>query len=111
MYLNRKFIMIFTAILFFITGLFAQDKTVVAIFDLEAQGIQNTDANIITNRIRAELKKTDVYNIMEREMMEEILKEQAFQLTGICSNTSCLVEVGKIIAVQQRICGSVGDDP
>jgi len=39
--------------------------------------------------------------------MEEVLKEQAFQLTGACTESSCLVEVGNLLAVHYMIGGSV----
>ena len=38
--------------------------------------------------------------------MEDILKEQGFQQTG-CTSDECVVEVGKIIGVQQMVGGSI----
>lgn len=39
--------------------------------------------------------------------MNEILKEQGFQLTG-CTSSECLVEAGQLLNVEQMLGGSVG---
>jgi hypothetical protein len=88
--------------------LIAQNEIPTAVFNLEARGVSKVEAAIITDRLRSELINTNCFFVMERELMEEILEEQAVQLTGVCSNTSCLVEVGKLIAVQQMVGGSIG---
>ena len=55
-----------------------------------------------------ELQRTDVFDVLERGKMDEILKEQGFQQTGACDQTSCLVEAGRMLPVQKMIGGSVG---
>jgi len=86
----------------------AQQKTVIAVYNLSARAVALTDVSIITDRLRSELIKTNKFDVMERDMMEEILEEQAIQLTGLCDEASCLVEVGKMISVKQMVGGSIG---
>ena len=43
---------------------------------------------------------------LEREMMEEVLKEQGFQQSG-CSTDECMVQIGRLIGVQKIIGGSI----
>jgi ribosomal protein L12E/L44/L45/RPP1/RPP2 len=45
---------------------------------------------------------------MEREQMQEILKEQGFQQSGACTNEACMVEIGQLLGVEQLVTGSLG---
>jgi hypothetical protein len=46
--------------------------------------------------------------VMERSQMQEILKEQGFQQSGVCTDEGCMVEMGKLLGVQQLVGGSIG---
>lgn len=83
-------------------------KTAVAVMDLRGSGLSETDAKFLTERLMIELQRTDVFDVLERGKMDEILKEQGFQQTGACDQTSCLVEAGRMLPVQKMIGGSVG---
>lgn len=98
-------------VLFAVVSLcFAQNtkKTAVAVMDLRGSGISESDARFLTDRLVIELQQTDVFDVMERDKMNEILKEQGFQQTGACDQTSCLVEAGRLLPVDKMIGGSVG---
>jgi hypothetical protein len=45
---------------------------------------------------------------MERGQMEEILKEQAFQMSGTCNEAACLVEMGQLLGIEQLFAGTIG---
>jgi hypothetical protein len=47
------------------------------------------------------------YQILERENIERILKEQGFQSTQNCEDTECSLEIGRLLAVKQIMTGSV----
>jgi TolB-like protein len=85
-----------------------QKALTIAVNDFSAEGIQPSEARIISERLRSELLKTDQFRVMERGEMENILKEQGFQISGSCSDQSCLVEVGQLLGVQQMVAGSIG---
>jgi hypothetical protein len=53
------------------------------------------------------LVKTNAFVVLERAVMDEILKEQGFQQTG-CTTTECAVEVGKLLNVQKMVSGTTG---
>lgn len=82
-------------------------KMQIAVVELQAAGISRTEAQTFTDRLRSELVKTGQFTILERTEMEEILKEQGFQLTG-CTSAECAVEVGKLLNVRQICAGNVG---
>jgi len=84
----------------------AVDKTTTAILDLQATGVSQTEAISLSNMIRHEIFMTGTHKVLERESMEEIAKEQGFQLAG-CTSSECAVEAGKILGVQRMVAGSI----
>lgn len=77
-----------------------------AVVDLEGIGISQTEAVALSNRLRNELFRLGAFKVVERGLMEDILIEQDLQQTCRTSN-ECLVEVGRLLGVQQMIGGSV----
>lgn len=80
----------------------------IAVMDFEPRGVSKNEAKALSDRFRSELGALNVFAIMERNQMDMILKEQGFQQSGACSDASCIVEVGQMIAVDKMISGSVG---
>lgn len=79
----------------------------IAVLEITGNGIGKGEAKGLTDRLRAELFNTSKFDVMEREQVDEILKEQGFQQTGLCDEASCLVEVGQLIGVKYMVGGSV----
>ena len=78
----------------------------IAVVDFTGNNVSEGDCRALTDRLRAELFNTKHYKVIEREMMEEINKEQGFQQSG-CSTDECIVEVGKLIGVEKIVGGSI----
>jgi|GEM_PF-1005400 len=99
---------LFSAVVSILVGLasYGQDKPAVAIMDLHALGVSQSEAISVTNLIRNELFATGQYKVVEREKMEEIAKEVGFQLSG-CTSSECVVEAGRIFGVQRMVAGSL----
>lgn len=96
-------------LLFFMFTNAAQKKATIAVLNLKhASGVTKGEADIITDRLRIELFKTGNVDIMEREEMQTVLKEQGFQASGACSDEGCLVEMGQMLGVQFIVTGSIG---
>jgi len=90
--------------IFLITSLSAQVN--IAVMDFEGKNVSPADASALTDRLRAELFLTGKFVVLEREKMDAILKEQAFQLSG-CTSDACAVEVGQLLSVEQMVAGSI----
>jgi curli biogenesis system outer membrane secretion channel CsgG len=123
---QKRFLIVSTLLIFIIASLsstFAQtsgtaalpskadqaSRTNIAVMTLRASsGVTEGEAEIITDRLRAELFNTGAVNIMERDQMQAILKEQGFQQSGACTDEACMVEMGKLLGVQQMYTGSIG---
>jgi len=78
-----------------------------AIYNFSGLGVSPIETQVISDRIRVEMGRFDTYSIIERGLMEQILKEQALQLSGLCEESSCLVEVGRILAVHYMVGGTI----
>jgi TolB-like protein len=98
---------IFMAVLFNIIIAQTPERKNMAVYNFTGLGVSNIEAQVISDRIRVEIGKFDTYSIIERGLMEQILKEQVLQLSGLCDDASCLVEVGQILAVHYIVGGSV----
>jgi TolB-like protein len=84
------------------------NKPSIAVNDLIAKGVNATDAEILSERIRVALVNSHAFRVMERGQMAEILKEQGFQKSGACNDKSCIVEVGQLLGVQRILAGTIG---
>ncbi len=81
-------------------------KMSIGVIDLDVVGISKDYSSTLTNRLLTELFKTGKFNVLERKKIQEILKEQGFQLTG-CTSSECLIQAGRLLNVQRIVGGSV----
>ncbi len=90
-------------------SLFAQqaEPVAIAVSDLMAQGIKENEAAVVSEQLRAQLLKDSRIRMVERNQMQEILKEQGFQQTG-CTSDQCAVEAGQLLGVRNMIVGTIG---
>jgi len=96
----------YLSLMLFIGLPFAQDITI-AVLEFEGKGVSQSETSTLTDRLRDEILKKGVYNVLERGLMDDVLKEQGFQQSG-CVTSECAVEVGNMLGVQQMIGGSIG---
>lgn len=95
------------SVLFIATGAQALEQATVAVLELDvAGGVSEAYARPLSDRLRQELFKTGEFLVVERGIMEEILQEQAIQLSG-CTTNECAVEAGRVLGVEQMVAGSV----
>jgi|GEM_PF-2120661 len=78
----------------------------IAVIDFEPKGLSRQDAARVSEWLRTELINTNQFRVIERSAMNAILKEQAFAMTG-CTDTSCAVQVGKLLSARKMLVGSV----
>jgi hypothetical protein len=84
-------------------------KIAIAVLDVKPLGsISQQESQLFSDRLRSELFNIGAYTVLERAMMTEILKEQAFQQTGACDDQSCIVQMGQLLSVRSMIGGSIG---
>jgi TolB-like protein len=82
-------------------------KMNIAVIDLDPTGIPNNEAQFLSDRLRTELFETGKFQVVEREKMNTILKEQGFQQSG-CTSVECAIEIGQLLNVTVMVAGSIG---
>ncbi|MFA4906650.1 MAG: PEGA domain-containing protein [archaeon] len=78
----------------------------IAVLNFTSRGTTDIEAQVVSDRIRINLKQSGKLIIVERELVDKVLSEQKFQQSG-CVESACMVEVGKMLAVKQIVGGSL----
>ena len=94
-------------ILFIVTISLSQDKPTVAILDFDYYGVDVSQVNMLTERMRTEIGNTKAVRLIERNAVDKILDEQKFQLTG-ATNDEIVTKLGNLLGVQFMINGVIG---
>ncbi len=84
-----------------------QEQLTIGVIDLEANGVGESEAKAITERFRTYLGRTGVFQVIERNRMEEIMVEMGFQASGACNTDECVVQVGQVLGASKMVAGSV----
>ena len=79
-----------------------------AIADLTAHALSDVAAITLTEQLQSTLVDTKYFNIISRSDMKAVLDAQQFSRSDACDDSACLVEMGRILAVQKIIGGSIG---
>ena len=104
----RRLILIPFLVLFAVTACGQETKPSAAVMDLEPkEGISAGVVSSISDYLRTQLVNTGKIDIVTRENMDQILKEQKFQLSG-CTSQECIIEAGKLMGVRKMFTGSIG---
>lgn len=88
--------------------LFAQKKTVGVLELNSTGGISKNETSALTNRFRAMLVQTESVVVLERDKMNDILKEQDFIASDNCNTAECAVQIGQLLGVEKMIGGDIG---
>ena len=70
------------------THLYSQKR--IAILELDAHNISNTDVKALSDRLRFELHNTGYFTVLERAFMTGIPEEQGFYLSE-CVDYACII--------------------
>ncbi len=89
-----------------LVSIWGQTKPRVAVLPFSAINLSNSDAQAITSLFETALVKTGVFNVIEQNQIRAILDAQRFSLQG-CTDESCAVEVGKLLAAEQIVIGEL----
>lgn len=97
-------------LVFSLSTAFTQVKKVsVAVLDFQTTGgLTPQEVATLANRFRGILVQTQVFDVVEREKMNEVLKAQDFNLSDQCNSAECAVQVGQLLGVTQMIAGDLG---
>lgn len=85
-----------------------KEQLSIAVGELQGKGVETDVSEILSDRLRGELVKIGIFTVLERGQMEEILQEQDFQMSDLCADEACYVEMGQILGVERMVIGSIG---
>ncbi|MDO9577225.1 MAG: hypothetical protein Q7J16_05020, partial [Candidatus Cloacimonadales bacterium] len=71
-------------------------KTAVAVLELDPNGVSDSEARALSDRLRIEIFNAGVFEVMERDKMNRILDEMQFHLND-CTTDECAIEIGRLI--------------
>ena len=89
----------------FVGAVFSQPT--VAVLDFNANGIPEYEVETLVERLRSELPNTGAVRLVDRKMLENILKEQGLQQSG-CTTDECAAQIGELLGAQFMISGAIG---
>ncbi len=93
------------AAILLVTGMFAQTKPTIAVLNIDSKGVVNTSEEM-GYLVRLELEKTEVYSVMDKYEVSEVVKANKIDLNN-CYSKSCLVSAGSLLKVNKMISGSI----
>lgn len=82
-------------------------EAIVAVLDFEVSGISVSEAKIIVDYLSARVLETGQFRVIDRSQREAILDEIEFSRSD-CVDTSCQLEIGKLLSANMIITGSIG---
>jgi hypothetical protein len=102
----RRQIIVILLLIFcvFIANTFSNELIPIAVLDFKGTDVSPAATNAVTDLIKSDIVNTRLFKVLERQQINEILKEQGFQQTG-CTDTSCAVEIGKLISAKKILIG------
>lgn len=78
-----------------------------AILTFDARtGVSVDEVALLADRFAVELGRLEVYKLISRSKMQEVLELQKYSVT--CSSLECAVEAGQLLGVEYMIYGSIG---
>jgi len=102
----KKITVFFILLLICTAVLSAEDRKVLAVPTIEARGVSSSVATTCRNILETALIKTGAWSVINYSDVEEILEAQAFSLSG-CTDDSCAIEIGELLAAEKIIVGSI----
>lgn len=81
-------------------------KVNIAVLPFDGAGFDSLELKAMSIRFESMVCTVDSFVVIERQRIDNILKEQGFNQSG-CVNTNCAVEIGQLLGVDKIIYGNV----
>ncbi|HMA99353.1 MAG TPA: CsgG/HfaB family protein [Spirochaetota bacterium] len=98
---NKIIFLLFAAV---ISYSFAGHKA--GVLEFTSEGVAAVEARVVGKLFRSELVASGFFDVLDRNNMQSILKEQELQSSG-CTDQSCAVRLGKLLNMEYMIYGSL----
>jgi TolB-like protein len=86
---------------------FATKVTSISIYGIRGIDISENLAASLQEHLESNLCKYGNYEVVSRNDLDKVMRENTFQNTGACFDQNCLVRAGHILGVREIITGTV----
>jgi hypothetical protein len=83
-----------------------KQKARVGVLEFQGTGLSGSEAAVIGELFTSELVASGAFDVVDRKNIEKLLGEQELQASG-CTDSSCAVRIGQLLALDSMIYGSV----
>jgi TolB-like protein len=101
-----KYILIVILLFSSLSG-FAQEKPIITVLDFKIDGVSTNEMRSIISFLSSALFKTGKFVIIDVQERETLLEELEFSMNE-CSDESCLLEIGRLLAAEYIVTGNIG---
>jgi len=82
-------------------------KTSVAVYPIKAAGAEASLATALTALLGSQLTPSAKLRVIEESMLQEVMRRQALNISDVCDDTACQVEIGKLVQAQKLVTGNL----
>ena len=104
--MKKQILNLFLALLV-ISAAGADERPTVTVLDFKTSDISESEAEVFLDYLSSHIVDLDKYRVIDRTQRENILAEIKFSFTG-CTDEECQLEIGRMLAAQLIIVGSLG---
>lgn len=90
---------------FFMCNGYAQTRQKIAIVSIDTKDLM-LDKESIRNIVSLELEKTNMYEVLDKYDVNDLVKKNAIDVEG-CYGKTCLVQLGKLLKADKMLTGSM----
>jgi len=82
-------------------------KTSVAVYQIKPAGVEPSLAAAMTSLLVTRLTPSSQLRVIEEAMLKTVMERQGMNASDACDDTSCQVEIGKLVKAQKLVIGDL----
>jgi len=85
----------------------AADTQIISVLDFKTSGISKAEVEVFVDYLCAHIVRTGRYRLIDKMQREALLREMEFSYEE-CTDESCQLQIGKLLAANRIVVGSIG---
>ena len=83
-------------------------KTNLAVYPIKAMAaVDKSNAAALTSLLGYELAQSDQLTVIDEAMLKVVIERQLMNISDLCDDTSCQIEIGKLVKAQKMVVGDL----
>jgi|GEM_PF-6055030 len=79
----------------------------VAVLSFTGSDVESEVLARASSRFERMLSRTDAFDVMPRRELDGILRKKGFRVTGVCEDTRCMVDMGRLLGADGVVAGDL----